>query len=262
MQYQSPIYLELIMQSHTGIKLCRFFLIILFSLTPLSSQAVEEITFTGGQPLNQYVPSIIIPVLTEAFKRNGIRFKAVHHPSLRSLVYSSTGALDGELHRVYGFPSASGGKYPDLIRIESELLTTWLAIYATKQITFDSWEDLKEHKVSYSLGKKVLDNILSQLLPKEQILVANSDTQAFKMLSGGLVNVVIAGSRTGVDLLEAHSQFSNIKKVKNVHPIRMYSYIHKKHKQLAVKIADTIEQMKKDGSYAKIVESVINFSNL
>ena len=235
------------------VKLCSLCLVLLCSLTSLSSQAVEEITFTGGQPLNQYVPSIIVPILTEAFKRNGISFNAEHHPSLRSLLYSSTGALDGELHRVYGFHKVSGGKYPNLIRIESELLTTWLAIFATEKITFDSWEDLKEHTVSYSRGKKILDNILSQFLPKEQIVVANSDTQAFRMLSDGLVDLVIAGSRTGVDLLEVHSQFSHIKKVKNVHPIRMYSFIHKKHKHLAVTIANTIEQMKKDGSYAKIV---------
>ena len=59
-----------------------------------------------------------------------------------------------------------------------------------------------------------------------------------------------------------HSEFSNITKVKNVHPIRMYSYIYKKHKQLAVKIADTLDSMKDDGSYAKIVASVINSSKL
>ncbi|MCJ8297317.1 MAG: transporter substrate-binding domain-containing protein [Pseudomonadales bacterium] len=248
------------MQSHTGIKLCSFLLVILSSLTSLSSQAVENVTFTSGQPLNQYVPSTIIPILTEAFKRNGIRFKAVHHPSLRSLLYSSTGNLDGELHRVYDFHKVSGGKYPDLIRIESELITTWLAIYSTKKIPFDNWKDLKEYKVSYSRGKKILDNLLPRFLPKEQIVVANNDTDAFKMLSDGLVDVVIAGSKTGVDLLEAHNQFSNITKVQNVHPIRMYSYIHKKHQQLAAKIADTLEQMKKDGSYAKIVGAVNNSS--
>jgi len=34
--------------------------------------------------------------------------------------------------------------------------------------------------------------------------------------------------------------------------------MHKKHQQLAQKIAVTIEQMKQDGSYAKIVAAVNN----
>ena len=74
------------------------------------------------------------------------------------------------------------------------------------------------------------------------------------MLSDGIVDLVVSGSRLGDFLLETHPQFTSITKVKKVIPVRMYSYIHKKHKQLATKIADTIEQMKKDGSYARIVE--------
>lgn len=218
----------------------------------------KEITFTGGQPLNQYSPSIIVPILTEAFKRNGINFKAVHHPSLRSLAYSSTGRLDGELHRVYDFYNVSDGKYPDLIRIETEMQTIWFAVFSTKKIIFNTWDYLKNHKVSYSRGKKILKRLLLQYLPKEQILVANDDIHAFKMLSDGIVDIVVSGSKLGDYLLETHSQFSGITKIKQITPVRMYSYIHKKHKQLATKIADTIEQMKRDGSYAKIVAVVNN----
>jgi len=224
----------------------------------LTCRALEEITFTGGQPLKQYSPSIIVPILTEAFKRNGIRFKAVHHPSLRSLAYSSTGRLDGELHRVYNFYHVSDGKYPDLIRIESKMLTIWFAVFSKEKLLFNTWDDLKEHKVSYSRGKKILNKILPQHIPKEQILVADDDAHAFKMLSDGLVDLVISGSRLGDHLLEIHPQFSSIKKVKKVIPVRMYSYIHNKHKHLANKIADTIEQMKKDGSYKQIVGAVNN----
>ena len=244
------------MQNPSWIKLCVFLLIGLFSFTPVSSQAVEDITFTGGRPLNEYQPSIIVPILTEAFKRNGIRFKAVYHPSLRSLLYSSTGSLDGELHRVYDFHEVSGGNYPDLIRIESEMLTVWRGVFATKKIKFETWDDLKGYRVAYTRGRKSMEKILHQFLQTKQIIVSDSNIHAFEMLSDGLVDLVLAGSRVGDDLLESHRQFSNITKVKKVSPVRIYSYIHMKHQQLAAKIADTIEQMKKDGTYARIVEAV------
>ncbi len=246
------------MKSTSTLKLCTFCLVLTFSLTSLSSRAVEYITFTGGQPLHHYQPSIIVPILTEAFKRNGIRFKAVHHPSLRSLAYSSTGVFDGELHRVYDFHKVSGGKYPDLIRIESEMLTIWQAVFATKEIKFETWDDLKGYRVAYKMGRKNMEKILHQFLPKEQIVIANNDTHAFKMLAQGLIDVVVSESRLGDDLLEGRRDFSKIIKIQRIHPVRIYSYIHNEHRQLAAKLAATIEQMKKDGSYDKIVGVVNN----
>ena len=189
------------MLSAFDIKLCTSWFVILFSLIPLSSQAVEEITFTGGQPLHHYQPSIIVPILTEAFKRNGIRFKTVPHPSRRSLVYSSTGAFDGELHRVYDFHKVTSGKYPDLIRIESEMLTVWRAVFSTQEIKFETWDDLKGYRVAYSRGRKNVEKLLPQFLAKEQIVAANNDVHAFKMLSEGLVDVVVSESRLGETLL-------------------------------------------------------------
>ncbi|MCJ8340711.1 MAG: transporter substrate-binding domain-containing protein [Pseudomonadales bacterium] len=250
------------MQNPSGIKLCCLFLVILFTFTPLSSQAVEEITFTASQPLHYHQPRIIVPILTEAFRRNGIRFKAVPYPSLRSLLYSNTGASDGELHRVYDFHKVSGGKYPGLIRIESEMLTIWQAVFATQEIKFETWNDLKGYRVAYTRGRINMQKILHQFLQKKQIVVANSDTHAFKMLSDGLIDVVVSESRLGDSLLAGRSHFSNIIKITKVHPVRIYSYIHKKHHQLAEEIATSIEKMKQDGSYAKIVRAVNNSSRL
>jgi len=250
------------MQNPSGIKLCSLFFVILFTLTPLSSQAIEEITFTASQPLHYHQPRIIVPILTEAFKRNGIRFKAVPYPSLRSLLYSNTGASDGELHRVYDFHNVSGDSYPDLIRIESEMLTIWQAVFATQEIKFETWNDLKGYRVAYTRGRKNMENILHQFLPKEQIVLANDDTHAFKMLASGLIDVVVSESELGDDLLEGRSQFSKIIKITKVHPVRIYSYIHKKHHQLAEKIATSIDEMKQDGSYAKIVGAVNNSPGL
>ncbi len=57
------------------------------------ANAADEVTFSGGAPLDGYQPRIIIPILKEAFKRNGIRFHANYHPSLRSLVMTNSGKM-------------------------------------------------------------------------------------------------------------------------------------------------------------------------
>ncbi|EPJ46358.1 MAG: hypothetical protein OFPI_34050 [Osedax symbiont Rs2] len=249
------------MQKLFRIKLCTLLIAFLSSLIPLSSQAVEDITFSGDRPLNQYVPSVVVSILTEAFKRNGIRFKAVYHPSLRSLLYSSTGTLDGELHRVYDFHNISGHKYPNLIRIESKILTDWLAVFGTREMKFETWNDLSGYRIAYTRGRKNMQKIIEQFFPKEVIVICNNDTDAFKRLSDGQVDIVLASSRSGDYLLETHPVFKNITKLKKVSPVKIYSYIHKKHQRLAAKIANTIKEMKKDGSYASLVAAVSNSSN-
>jgi len=109
-------------------------LVINFAVHTPKALAIDEIIFFGGEPLDRYQPSAIVPILKEAFKRNGIKFNAVYHPSLRSLVLSNSGATDGELHRVYDFHKASGDKYPNLIRIESQLLSGWTSAFSNKKI--------------------------------------------------------------------------------------------------------------------------------
>ncbi len=101
------------------------FSLVLLALSPIQAQAVDEVHFVGGAPLDTYQPSVIVPILQEAFARNNINFKATHYPSARSLVMSNSGAADGELHRVYNFQEVSKGKYPNLIRGKTNLFMSF-----------------------------------------------------------------------------------------------------------------------------------------
>ena len=82
----------------------------------------DEFLFSGRPSADTYQPRIIVPLLTEAFKRVGHSFKAAHDPSLHSLGSSSSGKTGDELRRVYGFHRVPKSKYPNLVKIESELL--------------------------------------------------------------------------------------------------------------------------------------------
>ena len=90
------------------------------------------------------------------------------------------------------------------------MLTFWRAVFATEDIKFETWDDLKGDKVAYSRGRKNVEKLLPQFLPKEQIVPANDDVHAFKMLSDGIVDVVVSESRLGDDLLQRRRDFFKI----------------------------------------------------
>jgi ABC-type amino acid transport substrate-binding protein len=227
-----------------------------FLLQNLMAERLNKIVFSGGAPLNTYQPSIIVPILTEAFKRNNIEFKATYQPSLRSLISSNSGDTDGELHRIYDFHKVSNNKYPNLIRIESELLSTRMIIYSKKNIVINSLNDLKKYSIGYYRGRKNVELLLSKLVPSQQIVKLTTDKQAFRMLSINRIDLVISENIEGKRIIKNNSNLSNIVGIYKVKESKIYSYINKKYSYLAPKIAKTIEQMKKDGTFSKIVDMV------
>ena len=232
-------------------------LFVIFLITQTSTaEATDEVTFSGGAPLDEYQPRLIVPILTEAFKRNGIRFHAKYHPSLRSLQYSNSGKMDGELHRVHEFHEVSSGKYPNLMRIESKLLSVWLAAFATKSVKIEIWDDLKEYNVIYYRGRKNVELFLNKVLPPEKIYAVTTDEQAFRMLAASRTDMVISESRQGNKIIANNPKLSDIVEIAKLDETKIYAYIHKKHRDIAPIIAGAIEEMKWDGTFSMIVDDV------
>lgn len=244
--------MKIILKSHSVILLLAIF----FMTQTSKAEVVYDVTFSGGAPLDDYQPSIIVPLLTEAFKRNGIEFHAEYHPSLRSLALSNSGMVDGELHRIYEFNETSGGKYPNLIRIESKLLSVWLAAFANRNINIKTWNDLKGYTVIYYRGRKDVKKFLNKVLLPEQIHDVTTDEQAFKMLAHDRADIVISESRQGNQILTSNPDLSEIVEIANMHESNIYAYLHNKHKEIAPKIAETLEEMKTDGTFSIIVNEV------
>ena len=233
------------------------FLFAMFFIVQTSmAGTVKELTFSGGAPLNEYQPSVIVPILTEAFKRNGIRFNAEYRPSLRSLMMSNSGETDGELHRVYNFHKVSGGKYSNLIRIESKLLSVWLVAFASQKVEIETWNDLKGYKVGYYRGRKNVEKKLNTVLPPEQILTATTDEEAFRMLASGIIDIVISERLQGRKFIVGNPELSNIVEIASFDETKIYAYFHKKHKEIAPAIAKTIEEMKQDGTFSIIFDNI------
>jgi len=234
--------------------LTKIFLILVFcTVHTVLAKEVKLVSFTGGAPLDSYNPSITVPLLAEAFKRNGIKFYAEYQPSLRSLKLSNSGVFDGELHRVHNFHIVSKAKYPNLLRIESLLLSVWLAAFSTRPLKISSWKDLQGLKVAYYRGRKNITNNLDQVLMPNNIVRVQDDQHAFMLLATNRVDVVITTSIQGRKITENTAVFAKIIEIGKLEQSKIFAYMHHKHKLLAEKIAATIEQMKADGAFKRIV---------
>jgi len=237
------------------------FIVLLLALagliSPFTSYAAPSVTFSGGAPLNTYQPKVIIPILKEAFRRNGVIFNAEHNPSLRSLQLSNSGIVDGELHRVFNFHKVSNGEYPNLVRIESQLLSIWVTAFATKEFEISNWADLSPHQVAYYRGRKNVENFLKGIMPSKNIQTVNHDKQAFRLLANNRIEIVISELKEGINIIKSSDKFKNIREIARLDETKIYAYIHKKHKDLASQVAQALEEMKKDGTFKRLLKSSV-----
>ncbi|MGL1894502.1 MAG: transporter substrate-binding domain-containing protein [Spirochaetaceae bacterium] len=230
-------------------------LLYIFFITPSYSEEQQLFKFTGGAPLDSYQSITIIPILKEVFKKMNKKVTFKYNPSLRSLKLSNSGEYDGELHRVYDFHEITNKKYSNLIRIDTYMMSIHLSYFTTiKGLNIKNREDLAQYKVAYYRGRKNVDNLLKGFLPPSQIFLTNNDDIAFKMLSTGRVDIVIAEDVEGLFLIKKELSYSNIYKLKNIKETKIYTYLNKKHSSLLPLINKTLTDMKEDGSYQSILE--------
>ncbi|SMF35912.1 extracellular solute-binding protein, family 3 [Desulfovibrio gilichinskyi] len=218
------------------------------------SFAQDKLIFASGSPMDSYQSMITYPLLKEACKRNGINLEVKSYPSPRALLMSNSGALDGELHRVYEFHEVSNGKYPNLVRIECQLLSSYVAVFSKDHnIKISSCADLKDATVGYRAGRQNIKKQLSETLPESHIFSQTSELSLFRMVGKGLLDYVISESIEGKKFLYLYPELKTIKEVGRLSEMKIYAYINKKYSQLAPKIAATLNEMKRDGTFKSIV---------
>jgi len=220
-----------------------------------TSFAVDSITFASGAPLDDYQAKVIIPILTEAFKKHNIEFSAKQMPSLRSLQVSNSGELDGELHRVSNFHEITNNQYNNLLRIDSKLLSVHLIVFAKENFLINSTEDIQNYSLAYYRGRKDVDQLLSQQTTQKSIYRVNTDIQAFQMLAADRVDLVITESHLGNSIINSNTEFNNIKELKHLAKTDIHSYIHKKHQKLLPIINKTLELMEANGRFEEIINT-------
>ncbi len=187
-------------------------------------------------------------IAKDAFLRIGITIDVSFLPSERSVMLANTGIHDGELNRIEGMERL----YPNLVRVpESNMDFNFVAFSKKQDFATTDWSTLKSMRVGFIKGWKILEENLKD---HPDVVYANSAEQLFTQLDKEHIDVALYGELVGYAQLKK----MNLTGVKVLQPPlatkKMYMYLNKKHKGLAIKVAESLRDMKRDGSYDRIVE--------
>ena len=140
--------------------------------------------------------------------------------------------------------------YPHLVRVPEPNMIMDFCAFTKKDLALAGWADLPPHCVGLVRGWKILEEHTRDL---PRVSAVPTEVQLFRMLEAGRIDVALYSRRTGLAVIEAMG-FTGIRVVDP--PLErqpMYLYLHASRAALTEPIAETLRQMKTDGSYAAIM---------
>jgi len=191
-------------------------------------------------------------ILTEALRRHDIELESVYVPSKRSLSWSNSGKLDGELYRVKNIAQLSPENTKNLVRIEQPIIEIKIAAFTNKNIKISDWNSLKGYKIHYIRGRKLMAKKLPNFVSASDINTTNDLAQAMRILAAGRTDIVLADTTAANILIASDSKFKDIQKGQVIQTIKLYSYFNRKHAHLTPLISHTLQEMNADKTILQI----------
>lgn len=186
-------------------------------------------------------------LLHEAFRRLGYNFTLVSLPGKRSLIQANNGLFDGEAHRIGTLHKF--GNYPDLIKVPESLLVVTNSIFTIHApVSANSWESLSGYTIAVPRGSLWITQKAKKYAKEIQELATAREVLMF-VKSGRADIGVIATEYSELIEKDEFKSFGLKRLGPELLAIPIYTFVHKKHKTLVHKIAQTLRHMKRDGSY-------------
>ncbi len=228
-------------------RLCFSLFLLLAFMLPSRVFSQKDLTFTTADDQDHPRSIAVNGVVTEIFRRMGIKIKIIPMPSKRSLINANKGTEDGNFVRTKGITA----RFPNLLRVPEKLSINYIVAFSkNRNIRVDGWKSLNSFHVVCVNGWRNCERELP--FPKQKTIVKN-DKLLFTFLEKNRAEVGIFGRSTGLASLKKLG-------IKDIIPLDppivisdLFLYIHKKHKSLIPAISATLRQMKSDGTYRQIL---------
>jgi polar amino acid transport system substrate-binding protein len=216
-----------------------------------SVQASDQVVTisTNNTPLDR---KVLQAVSAEAFKRLNRQFRIISLPSERSLVSANAGEIDGEGLRIAGLSD----KYPNLVQVDEPFVgISFVAFSSDATIKIDGWDSLAPYRVAFINGWKLFEAHSGSARVVNKV---DTPQQMFDMLQRDRVDLVLYTLADGLEYTRSNG-LARIAPLKpSLKDVDLYLYLHKKHADLAPKLAQIIRAMKADGSYNEILANALN----
>ena len=227
------------------IKLVAFLIFSLF-LSIKSISAPLEIAIIHNTPDQK----VAAEILTVIYQELDISVVFIELPGKRALAQSSKGKLDGEAQRIYEI----GEIYTDLIRVPTSFITWGVAAFS-KPIDFEitSWRSLKGYKVTMVRGMKYAEIGLRDA-GVDKVGILSDVGEMMAMLQLDFVDFAISSHFNGLVQLKRLKLNAIKPNQPNLDNLKLYHYLHIKHKKLVPQLDAVIRSMKNNGELIKLKE--------
>lgn len=228
-----------------------FFIIYLCLAGESFSETIITLNTTGNPPLNTPDQSGFLDLISkEIFSRLNITLHTVQLPAERGLINANNGTEDGEMSRIEGLEKT----YGNLIRVPEKIMDWDFVVFSPLDLDLsDGWTSLKPYSISYINGWKILENNLD--FPG--VIKVHSPDQLFTLLAKNRTDVIVYERWAGL-LLKRQRNLNAIKIANPPLAIKpMFIYLNKKHAALVTPLSEALKEIKKDGSYQRIVNQVL-----
>ena len=187
-------------------------------------------------------------VYHEAFRRLGVEISIVGLPTKRATVMADAGQIDGDLHRARNY----GERHPKLVRVEfSHFPVTFYAYSKRADVALaDGWDSFNQTplRVEYILGSAVAAAELGRRVAPDQLSTVTNVEVGMRKLELGRSDVLIALDLNVEPLLPLPEfRDSGIHQVAQLGQVPCYLYLQKRHAALALKLAQVLAQLKREG---------------
>lgn len=230
-------------------KTASFLVLSLFLAAPAVRAQPADLTLNTA--FSGLVRQIFEAVMTEACNRLGMTVTFQSPTAERALRQANDGRDDGDGPRIAGLSQ----KYPNLIQVPGKIVDVEFSGFAKDpEIPSGDWADLAPYRVGILIGWKILEN---NIVGTRALRRVDTIDQLFRMLEGGRIDVAVINRVDG----EVYIRDRNLSGVQVLEPPyakrEMFLYLHKKHEARVSDVADVLEAMKADGTYRRIVQSII-----
>ncbi|WP_419779762.1 hypothetical protein [Maridesulfovibrio sp.] len=194
-------------------------------------------------------------IYTEAFRRLGINVGFKSFPLKRlSRIIDRSENLDGDISRVYSYSDA----HPNLVRVEEPHSISAIVAYSKDpNLKLDGWDSLvgSQLRIDYRHGSKRTLEMLRARAPWEKMHSVHDIKAGLQRLVLGWSEVYICSSAAPY-ITDGLFEGRNIYTAGVMQETSFHAFLLKKHKELAVRLARVLKQMKKEGLINKYRSNV------